>query len=82
MLQKSLEKQGIAIHVGSRVERAEVTANGVQVQMHTPEGARTVQGTDVLVAIRVQGNIENLGLDTGLAYTVSVGLSPLMRTAV
>ena len=64
VLQKSLEKQGIAIHVGSRVERAEVTANGVQVQMHTPEGARTVQGTHVLVAIGVQGNIETLGLET------------------
>jgi dihydrolipoamide dehydrogenase len=64
LLQKSLEKQGIAIHVGSRVERAEVTADGVQVQMHTPEGARTVQGTCVLVAIGVQGNIENLELET------------------
>ena len=32
--------------------------------MHTPEGARTVQGTHVLVAIGVQGNIENLGLET------------------
>ena len=64
LLQKSLEKQGIAIHVGSRVEQAEVTADGVQVQMHTPAGARTVQGTHVLVAIGVQGNIENLGLET------------------
>ena len=64
LLQKSLEKQGTTIYTGSRVERAEVTAAGVQVQMQTPEGARTVQGTKVLVAIGVQGNIENLGLET------------------
>jgi len=66
VLQKALEKQGIAIHVGSRVERAEITTNGaqVQVQMQTPEGARIVQGTKVLVAIGVQGNIESLGLET------------------
>src|SRR5262249_56520508 len=64
LLQKSLEKQGIAIHVGSRVEQAEITAEGVQVHMHTLEGARTVQGTHVLVAIGVQGNTENLGLET------------------
>src|SRR5205814_4385694 len=32
--------------------------------MHTPAGARTVQGTHVLVAIGVQGNIEDLGLET------------------
>jgi dihydrolipoamide dehydrogenase len=66
VLQKALEKQGIAIHVGSRVERAEVTADRaqVQVQMQTPEGARLVQGTKVLVAIGVQGNIESLGLET------------------
>jgi dihydrolipoamide dehydrogenase len=66
LLQKALEKQGIAIHVGSRVERAEVTADGAQVQvrMQTPEGARLVQGTKVLVAIGVQGNIESLGLET------------------
>src|SRR5882672_4366686 len=64
LLQQSLAKQGIAVHVGSRVERAEIRPDSVQVQMHTPEGARTVQSTHVLVAIGVQGNIEDLGLET------------------
>ena len=32
--------------------------------MHTPAGAHIVQGTHVLVAIGVQGNIEALGLET------------------
>jgi dihydrolipoamide dehydrogenase len=64
LLHKSLEKQGIDILVQSRVEHAELMPNGVQVQVHTPHGPRTVQGTKVLVAIGVQGNVEHLGLDT------------------
>jgi dihydrolipoamide dehydrogenase len=63
-LQRSLTKQGITLHVNSRVEQAEVTASGVQLQVNTPEGLRTVQGARVLVAIGVQGNIEEVGLDT------------------
>ena len=64
LLHRSLERQGIAIHVGSRVERAEVSAAGVQVYMQTPTGPQSVLGTKVLVAIGVQGNIEHLGLET------------------
>ncbi|HEY7496850.1 MAG TPA: dihydrolipoyl dehydrogenase [Candidatus Tectomicrobia bacterium] len=64
LLHRSLEKQGIDILVQSRVERAELTPTGVQVQVQTPHGPRTVQGTKVLVAIGVQGNVEHLGLET------------------
>jgi dihydrolipoamide dehydrogenase len=63
ILHKSLEKQGIEILVNSRVESAQVLGHGVQVQVATPQGTRTVQGTKVLVAIGVQGNIEQLGLE-------------------
>ncbi len=64
VLQKSLAKQGIDILVNSRVEGAQITGDGVQVQVQTPDGPRTVLGTKVLVAIGVQGNIEHLGLET------------------
>jgi dihydrolipoamide dehydrogenase len=64
LLHKSLATQGIDILVQSRVESAQVMADGVRVQVNTPDGARTVQGTRVLVAIGVQGNIEHLGLET------------------
>jgi dihydrolipoamide dehydrogenase len=64
VLQKSLTKQGIDILVNSRVESAQVTGDGVQVQVQTPDGPRTVLGTKVLVAIGVQGNIEHIGLET------------------
>jgi dihydrolipoamide dehydrogenase len=64
VLQKSLAKQGIDILVNSRVEGAQITGDGVQAQVQTPDGPRTVLGTKVLVAIGVQGNIEHLGLET------------------
>ena len=64
VLQKSLAKQGIDILVNSRVEGAQITGDGVQVQVQTPDGPRIVLGTKVLVAIGVQGNIEHLGLET------------------
>ncbi|MGE3539271.1 MAG: dihydrolipoyl dehydrogenase [Candidatus Tectimicrobiota bacterium] len=69
LLQKSLERQGVAIHVGSRVEHTTVTPQGVQVQMHTPAGARSLQAAKVLVAIGVQGNIDDLGLETAGVHT-------------
>jgi dihydrolipoamide dehydrogenase len=64
LLHKSLTKQGIDILVDSRVEGAEVTAEGVQVQVQTSNAPRTVNGTKVLVAIGVQGNVEHLGLES------------------
>ena len=64
VLQKSLAKRGIDILINSRVEGAQITGDGVQVQVQTPDGPRTVLGTKVLVAIGVQGNIEHLGLET------------------
>jgi dihydrolipoamide dehydrogenase len=64
ILHKSLEKQGIEILVGSRVEHAQVTATGAQVGVTTPQGPRTILAAKILVAIGVQGNVEHLGLET------------------
>lgn len=64
VLHKSLAKRGIDILVNSRVEGAQSTGEGVQVQVQTPDGARTVLGNKVLVATGVQGNIEQIGLET------------------
>lgn len=63
-LHKSLTKQGIDILVDSRVEGAELGDTGAQLQVRTPAGPRAIAGAKVLVAIGVQGNIENLGLET------------------
>ncbi len=69
LLHKSLERQGLTVHVESRVEHAVVTPQGVQVQMQTPAGAQTLHASKVLVAIGVQGNIEQLGLETAGVHT-------------
>jgi dihydrolipoamide dehydrogenase len=69
LLEKSLAKRGMDIFVDSRVEDAQMTAEGVEVQVQTPDGPHTVHGGKVLVAIGVQGNIENLGLETAGVHT-------------
>ena len=62
-LHKSLTQQGIDVLVESRVDGVETGDDGLQLQVNTPQGARTVQADKVLVAIGVQGNVESLGLD-------------------
>ena len=62
-LHQSLTQQGIEILVDSRLNNAGLMTGGVRLQLHTPIGERTVESAKVLVAIGVQGNIENLGLD-------------------
>ncbi len=69
VLHKSLTKQGIDILVDSRVEGAELGDTGAQLQVRTPDGPRAIAGAKVLVAIGVQGNIENLGLETAGVQT-------------
>ena len=81
LLQKSLEKQGIAIHVGSRVEQAEITADGVQVQMHTPRERARCRAHTCSWPSGCRGTSRTSG-SRRRAYTVSAALSPSMRTAV
>jgi len=63
-LHQSLTKQGIDILVDSRVDNAGLMSDGVRLQVQTPDGPRAIESAKVLVAIGVQGNIEQLGLDT------------------
>ncbi len=48
----------------TRVESVETTANGVQVRVTGPKGEQTLEGDVALVAIGVQPNSEDLGLET------------------
>jgi dihydrolipoamide dehydrogenase len=64
LLHKSLTRQGIDVLVDSRVESVDRTAEGIRVQVQTSDGLRRIEGSKVLVAIGVQGNIEQLGLET------------------
>jgi dihydrolipoamide dehydrogenase len=63
-LHQSLTKQGIDILVDSRVDNAGLMSDGVRLQVQTPDGECTIESAKVLVAIGVQGNIEQLGLET------------------
>ena len=62
-LERSLSRRGIALMTSSKV--ADVTHNGnrTTLRVEGADGAVEVQCDKVLVAIGVQGNVENLGLE-------------------
>jgi dihydrolipoamide dehydrogenase len=64
LLESSLKKQGIQIFTQTRVESAMVTDAGVSVNIHTPSGAQELSANFALAAVGVQGNTENLGLES------------------
>jgi dihydrolipoamide dehydrogenase len=84
LLHKSLTNQGIDILVESRVEHADLTPEGVHVQLQTPEGQRRVESDKILVAIGVQGNIEHLGLEAAGVQSQHgfIPVDPWCRTSV
>jgi dihydrolipoamide dehydrogenase len=63
-LEKSLTKQGMTIRTGAALEELKVGANGVSARIKGKDG-KVEQGeySHVIVAIGIQPNTENLGLD-------------------
>jgi len=64
LLTSSFVKRGMELLTDARVESAQVNENGVAVQVHTSAGARSLSAEVALMAIGVQGNVENLGLES------------------
>jgi dihydrolipoamide dehydrogenase len=64
LLASSLKKQGVEILTGARVEKAQENDRGVTLSVSLREGVRELDAEVALVAIGVQGNVEDLGLDT------------------
>ena len=64
LLTSSFVKRGMELLTDARVENAQVDENGVTVQVHTSAGARSLSAEVALMAIGVQGNVENLGLES------------------
>ncbi len=64
LLASSLAKRGIEILTETRVENAVVGDNGVAVRIVAPSEERELNADIALVAIGVQGNVENLGLES------------------
>jgi len=64
-LETSLKKQGIEILTGTKVDGIRAAAQDVTITVVAPEGGgkRDLRADVALVAIGVQGNVENLGLE-------------------
>lgn len=68
LLETSLRKQGIEILTETKVESVKPGANDVSVHVSSAEGKKELTADVALMAIGVQGNVENLGLeDAGVA---------------
>jgi len=62
MLESSLKKQGIEILTNAKVESVAVSSE-VTLKVTTKEGVKEIKGELALMAVGVQGNVENLGLE-------------------
>lgn len=62
-LARAYERRGIQLLTDSRVEKVEPTDQGAAVSIVTPDGTRQLEADVVLVAIGVQPNSEDLGLE-------------------
>jgi len=62
-LEKAYKKQGIKFHLDSRVEKLEKTRQAVKLTIVKGGKKENLAAEKVLMAIGVQGNIENLGLE-------------------
>ena len=61
---KSFKKQGIEILTESKVESLEKDQDGVSLSVSNKDGEKNVQADLALVAIGVQGNVEDIGLES------------------
>ena len=72
-LERALSDDGITFMTGSKVTGMIPVEGGAKLQVESPEnGATEVECEKVLVAVGVQGNTENLGLD-GLGIEIDKG---------
>jgi dihydrolipoamide dehydrogenase len=62
-LLRFFRRKKINILTGTKVEKVEFIPDGVQITAVSSQGAQQIQGQKALVAIGVQGNVENLGLE-------------------
>ena len=64
ILKKSFESRGVSIHLSTKVEKIEKLNSNVNIKLLGNDGTtKSIKSEIVLVAIGVQGNIENIGLE-------------------
>ncbi|MCB0832016.1 MAG: dihydrolipoyl dehydrogenase [Bacteroidetes bacterium] len=62
-LAKLYVKKGMDLHTDTKVESIDTSGSGVKVTVSGKDGKKTLSADQCLVAIGVQGNVENLGLE-------------------
>jgi dihydrolipoamide dehydrogenase len=62
-IRKSFEKQGIKIHTGATVKALDRTADGITAQVEAGDRALAVTVENVILAVGIVGNVEDIGLD-------------------
>ncbi|HEY9165096.1 MAG TPA: dihydrolipoyl dehydrogenase [Candidatus Kryptonia bacterium] len=62
-LEREFKKQGIEVLTDTKVESAAASGNGVSVKISNKKGAQELKAEIALVAVGIQGNSDNLGLE-------------------
>jgi dihydrolipoamide dehydrogenase len=62
-LERSFRKKKMTLKTGHKVEAIETTKNGVKVKVSSSKGEEILEGDVALMAVGVQGNVENIGLE-------------------
>lgn len=84
-IEKIYKRQGYGIFTKHKVTKAEVTPKGTKVEIESEKGEKqTLEAECVLVAIGVQANTENIGLEKlGIKMTKGfIDVDDMMRTGV
>ncbi len=64
VVERAFKRRKVKLLTGTRVQGIESTAGGVQVRVANDEGEQVLEAERVLIAIGVQPNSENLGLES------------------
>jgi dihydrolipoamide dehydrogenase len=64
VVERAFKRRKVRMLTATRVEALEATASGVQVRVSNDEGEQILEAERALIAIGVQPNSENLGLET------------------
>ncbi|HUI31217.1 MAG TPA: dihydrolipoyl dehydrogenase [Candidatus Acidoferrales bacterium] len=63
-LEREFKKQGIEVLTETKVESAAASGNGVSVKVVNKKGSQELKAEIALVAVGIQGNSDNLGLES------------------
>lgn len=68
-LERSFKKMGIQVMTASEVQGVDTDSSPLQVEVKTSKGTETIETDQVLSAVGVVGNVEDIGLDElGIEY--------------